>query len=114
MKVMQHTMKNRSEHKRRSDDDNQSGEDCVRARKEFASSSLELAEWPHAGEDHGCVHIRVRKRHALEVAVTSHADDETAQREHTPNSDSPQHTVKEIAPRNQLLVAMLQVGKVKR
>src|SRR5665811_549110 len=78
MKVMQHTMKNRSEHKRRSDYDNQPGEDCVRARKDFAGSSLELAEWTHAGEDHGCVHIRVRKRHALEVAITSHANDETA------------------------------------
>jgi hypothetical protein len=113
MKVMQHTMKNRSEHKRRSDYDNQPGEDCVRARKDFAGSSLELAEWTHAGEDHGCVHIRVRKRHALEVAITSHANDETAQREHKPNSDRPQHPAKKIAMRNQLLAAMLEVNKAK-
>src|SRR5664279_5917458 len=106
MKVMEHTMKNGSEHKRRGDHDNQPGEDCVRAGKEFSGSSLEFAEWPHAGEDHGCVHIRIRKRHVLEVAITSHANEETAQREHTPNSDRPHHPAKKHATRTELLVAM--------
>jgi hypothetical protein len=113
MKVMQHTVKNRSKHKRRSDHDNQPGEDRVRAGKDFAGSGLELAEWPHAGEDHGCVHIRVRKRHALEVAITSHADEETAQGESAPDSNCPQHSLKKITSRNQLLAAMLQVDKAK-
>jgi transposase len=40
MKVMQHTVKNRSEHERRSDYDNQPGENCVRAGKDFAGSCL--------------------------------------------------------------------------
>jgi hypothetical protein len=48
MKVMQHAVKNRSEHKRRSNYDNQPGENCVRASKDFAGRSFELAEWPHA------------------------------------------------------------------
>src|SRR5664279_3097271 len=113
MKVMEHTMKNRSEHKRRGDHDNQPRKDCVRASKEFSRDSLELAEWPHAGEDHGCVHIRIRKRHVLEVAITSHANEKTAQREHTPNPDCPHHTAKKIATRNQLLVAMHGVDKAK-
>jgi hypothetical protein len=88
MKVMQHTVKNRSKHKRRSDHDNQPGEDRVRAGKDFAGSGLELAEWPHA-------------------------DEETAQGESAPDSNCPQHSLKKITSRNQLLAAMLQVDKAK-
>src|SRR5689334_869662 len=73
---MDHAVIHGGERDARNTEDDDSGNDRIEAGEDLPANGVECRHWSHAGKDHSRVDEGIDGAHALEPAITHHADDE--------------------------------------
>ena len=108
MKAMQHAMKDRRQHEARAITITSPGKDCVAAGEYFSGGRLQFADRTHAGKNHRCIHVGIGKRHAFEIRVTGHPDNQPDNCDRNPEGDREQHALHEAVARNHLVMRLFK------
>src|SRR5215468_6219151 len=77
VEMVQYAVEDWSQHEAGCDDKQKTREDRVGSCKNLSSRGFQLAHWPHAGQNHRRIDVRICERHALECGIAGHSDHQT-------------------------------------
>src|SRR6516225_4319095 len=69
VEMVQYAVEDRRQHESGCDDKQKTREDRVGSCKNLSSRGFQLAHWPHAGQNHRRIDVRIRERHTLECTI---------------------------------------------
>src|SRR5262249_176444 len=106
--MMQHAVEDRSQNEAGCDDKQKTRKDRVGSCENLSGRGFQLTHRAHAGENHRRIDVGIRERHTLEPGIAGHADGQTDNPNHPPQSDGHEHGTGETTAREEPLAATFE------